>query len=149
MSFYADPVLLFLDGEGLCAAAGVGSGQRAAKWSEERRGRVFSPPVTGSSGPGWTKRMWKPFGAKSGTSSCFRLARLARERHRRTPRTDAVAAVVFAAYPLAWWLGWDHGRGAGRTRWLPAARDRLIAELREHALVIGEVTLTSGARPST
>jgi len=29
---------------------------------------------------------------------------------------------------------------------LAGARDRLIAELREHALVIGEVTLTSGAR---
>jgi orotate phosphoribosyltransferase len=28
----------------------------------------------------------------------------------------------------------------------PAARDRLIAELREHALVIGEVTLTSGRK---
>jgi len=28
------------------------------------------------------------------------------------------------------------------------ARDRLIALLREHALVIGEVTLTSGARAS-
>jgi orotate phosphoribosyltransferase len=28
------------------------------------------------------------------------------------------------------------------------ARERLIAELREHALVIGEVTLTSGARAS-
>ena len=28
----------------------------------------------------------------------------------------------------------------------PAARDALIAELREHALVIGEVTLTSGAK---
>jgi orotate phosphoribosyltransferase len=28
----------------------------------------------------------------------------------------------------------------------PAARERLIAELREHALVIGEVTLTSGAK---
>lgn len=28
----------------------------------------------------------------------------------------------------------------------PAARERLVAELREHALVIGEVTLTSGAR---
>lgn len=28
---------------------------------------------------------------------------------------------------------------------LPAARARLVAELREHALVIGEVTLTSGA----
>ena len=26
------------------------------------------------------------------------------------------------------------------------ARERLIAELREHALVIGEVTLTSGAK---
>jgi orotate phosphoribosyltransferase len=29
---------------------------------------------------------------------------------------------------------------------LAAARTRLVAELREHALVIGEVTLTSGAR---
>lgn len=29
---------------------------------------------------------------------------------------------------------------------LPHARARLLAELREHALVIGEVTLTSGAR---
>ena len=29
---------------------------------------------------------------------------------------------------------------------LPRARARLLAELREHALVIGEVTLTSGAR---
>jgi orotate phosphoribosyltransferase len=28
----------------------------------------------------------------------------------------------------------------------PAARDALVAELREHALVIGEVTLTSGAK---
>jgi orotate phosphoribosyltransferase len=28
---------------------------------------------------------------------------------------------------------------------LPAARERLVEELREHALVIGEVTLTSGA----
>jgi orotate phosphoribosyltransferase len=28
----------------------------------------------------------------------------------------------------------------------PSARERLIAELREHALVIGEVTLTSGAK---
>ena len=29
---------------------------------------------------------------------------------------------------------------------LAAARARLVEELREHALVIGEVTLTSGAR---
>ena len=27
-----------------------------------------------------------------------------------------------------------------------SARERLVAELREHALVIGEVTLTSGAK---
>jgi orotate phosphoribosyltransferase len=33
----------------------------------------------------------------------------------------------------------------GYTSDLPAARERLVAELREHALVIGEVTLTSGA----
>lgn len=34
----------------------------------------------------------------------------------------------------------------GYTSDLTAARTRLLAELREHALVIGEVTLTSGAR---
>jgi orotate phosphoribosyltransferase len=34
----------------------------------------------------------------------------------------------------------------GYTNDLTAARTRLVAELREHALVIGEVTLTSGAR---
>ena len=34
----------------------------------------------------------------------------------------------------------------GYTNDLPSARDRLLADLREHALVIGEVTLTSGAR---
>ena len=28
----------------------------------------------------------------------------------------------------------------------PGARERLVAELREHALIVGEVTLTSGAR---
>ena len=34
----------------------------------------------------------------------------------------------------------------GNTTYLEAARGRLIEELREHALVIGEVTLTSGAK---
>jgi orotate phosphoribosyltransferase len=34
----------------------------------------------------------------------------------------------------------------GHTSDLVAARQRLVRELREHALVIGEVTLTSGAR---
>jgi hypothetical protein len=35
-----------------------------------------------------------------------------KRRRRRSARTDALAAAVFAAYPLAWWLGWDHGRRA-------------------------------------
>ena len=35
---------------------------------------------------------------------------------------------------------------AGNTTELEGARERLVEELREHALVIGEVTLTSGAR---
>ena len=28
------------------------------------------------------------------------------------PRTHALAALMFALYPLWWWLGWDHGRRA-------------------------------------
>ena len=42
--------------------------------------------------------------------------------------------------------GWAGTTGGGRGRERPDARERLIAELREHALVIGEVTLTSGAK---
>lgn len=60
---------------------------------------------------GWAKPLWKPFGAKNGTD--FMLGwpvSHGKRRRRRTPRTDAVAAAVFATYPLAWWLGWDHGR---------------------------------------
>jgi hypothetical protein len=34
------------------------------------------------------------------------------EYKRPRPRMHALAALMFALYPLWWWLGWDHGRRA-------------------------------------
>ena len=58
----------------------------------------------------WTEPMWKPFGAKNGTAFMLGWPVAHRQRAKRTTRTDLLAAGVFALYPLAWWLGWDHGR---------------------------------------
>jgi hypothetical protein len=110
MSFYADPVLLFAAGElyarlpesaqgGLAAAAGSAT---VASFEAAGSGSYLDQP--------WAKRLWKPFGARNGTDFMLAWPFAHGKRRRRTPRTDALAAVMFAAYPLCWWLGWDHGR---------------------------------------
>ena len=111
MSFYADPVLLFAAGElyarllpesaqgGLAVAAGTA---KVASFEAAGIGSYLDAD--------WAKRLWKPFGAKNGTDFMLAWPFAHGKRRRRTARTDTAAALVFAAYPLAWWLGWDHGR---------------------------------------
>jgi hypothetical protein len=110
MSFYADPVLLFTDGE-LWArmpesaqgrAAQVAGGVTVAAMLVAGIGSYLDQP--------WTKPLWRPFGAKNGTDFMLAWPFAHGKRRRRSPRTDALAAAAFAAYPLFWWLGWDHGR---------------------------------------
>ena len=110
MSLYADPVLLFLDGEGYARLPESAQGGAAKLVGGATIATMLAAGIGSYLDADWTKPMWKPFGAKSGTSFMLGWPFSHGKRHRRTPRTDAVAAVVFAAYPLAWWLGWDHGR---------------------------------------
>jgi hypothetical protein len=111
MSFFADPVLLFVDGEAYArtlpesaqgGAAKLIGGATVAGFVAAGVGTYLDQP--------WTKRLWRPFGAKSGTDFMLGWPVAHGRRRRRSARTDAVAALIFAGYPLCWWLGWDHGR---------------------------------------
>jgi hypothetical protein len=111
MSFFADPVLLFADGEAYArtlpesaqgGAAKAAGGLTVAAILAAGIGSYLDLP--------WTKPLWSPFGARSGLDFMLGWPVAHGRRRRRSARTDALAAVLFAGYPLWWWLGWDHGR---------------------------------------
>jgi hypothetical protein len=111
MSFTADPVLLFAAGELYArllpesAQGGMATAAGAIKV-----GAFEVAGVASYLDAGWTRPLWKPFGAKTGTDFMVAWPWAHGKKRGRSPRTDAVAALVFASYPLFWWLGWDHGR---------------------------------------
>src|SRR3954447_11330814 len=111
MSFTADPLLLFAAGELYArllpesAQGGMATAAGALKV-----GTFEAAGIATYVDAKWTRRLWKPFGARSGTDFMLAWPFAHGRRRRRTAQTDALALVAFAAYPLAWWLGWDHGR---------------------------------------
>src|SRR4051794_29051994 len=113
MSFLADPVLLFADGEAYARTLPESAQGGAAKVVGGLTVSSFLAAAIGSYlDAKWAKRLWKPFapGAKNGTDFMLAWPVAHGKRRRRTTGADAVAAVSLAAYPLWWWLGWDHGR---------------------------------------
>jgi hypothetical protein len=111
MSFYADPLLLFADGELYARGMPESAQGGAAKATGGLTVAAFLAAGVGSYlDQPWAKRLWKPFGAKTGTDFMVAWPFAHGKRRRRTPQTDALAAAMFSAYPLFWWLGWDHGR---------------------------------------
>ena len=111
MSFFADPVLLLADGEAYARTLPESAQRGAARLIGGATVAGFLAAGIGSYlDADWAKRLWKPFGAKNGTDFMLHWPLTHGRRARRNPRTDAMAAAMFAAYPLWWWLGWDHGR---------------------------------------
>ncbi|MEA2441282.1 MAG: hypothetical protein QOH76_2706 [Thermoleophilaceae bacterium] len=111
MSFFVDPVLLFADGELYARTMPESAQGGAAKVvGGVTVGAVLAAGIGSYLDASWAKALWKPFGAKNGTAFMVAWPFAHGKRRRRSPRTDAVAAVLFPAYPLFWWLGWDHGR---------------------------------------
>jgi hypothetical protein len=111
MSFLADPVLLFADGEAYARTLPESAQGGAAKAIGGLTvGAILAAGVGSYLDQAWAKPLWRPFGAKNGTAFMLGWPFTHGRRRRRSPRTDAVAAASFAAYPLWWWLGWDHGR---------------------------------------
>jgi hypothetical protein len=113
MSLLADPVLLFADGEAYARTLPEAAQGGAAKVVGGLTVGSFLAAAIGSYlDAKWAKRLWKPFAPGAGNGTDFMLAWPVAhgKRRRRTAQSDAVAAVSLAAYPLWWWLGWDHGR---------------------------------------
>jgi hypothetical protein len=111
MSFFADPVLLLADGEAYARTLPESAQGGAAKVvGSATVGAILAAGIGSYLDAGWAKPLWKPFGAKTGTDFMLAWPFAHGKRRRRSPRTDAIAAAVFATYPLWWWLGWDHGR---------------------------------------
>jgi hypothetical protein len=58
----------------------------------------------------WTRPIWEACGAKDGRDWMLNSGVLRLDHRRAGPGTHAVAAALFASYPLWLWLGWQHGR---------------------------------------
>ena len=114
MSFLLDPPILYAAGRAYGAAAPESAqGSKAAVV-----GTLATAALVGASVALWldhpaTKPLWKAFGARNGREyQAFTGLRGWDGAGQAGPGVHALAAVGFAAYPLAWWLGWDKSRRA-------------------------------------
>jgi hypothetical protein len=58
----------------------------------------------------WTRPVWKACRARDGRDWMLNSGVLKLDHERAGPGTHAVAAALFATYPLCLWLGYKHGR---------------------------------------
>jgi hypothetical protein len=113
MSFPVDPVLLFADGEAYARALPESAqGGAATLIGGLTAGSVAAAGIACYRDAKWARPFWKAVapGARNGTDFMLAWPLGHGKRRRRSARLDAAAALVFATYPLWWWLGWDHGR---------------------------------------
>jgi hypothetical protein len=116
MSFLLDPPILYAAGR----AYGAGAPESAQGGKAVVAGAVTSAIFIGGSLALWMNHpagmpLARAFGASSGREyQAFTGLRSWKGQAKAGPREHALAAVGFAAYPLAWWLGWDRSR---RARW--------------------------------
>lgn len=114
MSFLIDPPALYAAGEAYARAAPESAQGRLARVvGTSAVGALLGIGVSFWLDLPWTRPLWRSVGAYSGADAqvgtgLFHLRTLGRPG----PREHALAAVGFLSYPLAYWLGWDHGRRA-------------------------------------
>jgi len=58
----------------------------------------------------WTRPIWKACRAQDGRDWMLNSGVLKLDHERAGPATHAIAAALFATYPLCLWLGYKHGR---------------------------------------
>lgn len=118
MSFLIDPALLYAggrayrrlaDGDGAGAPrpardAAVAAGTMAAFWGVSVALYLDRP---------WTRPIWRACRARSGRDWMLNSGVLRIDAAAAGPRTHAVAALLFATYPLWLWLGMRPHRRSG------------------------------------
>jgi hypothetical protein len=114
VSFLLDPPALYAAGEAYARTVPESAqGRTAGAVGAGAVGALLGIAVSFWLDLPWTRPFWRAVGAYSGPDAqvgtgLFHL----RSLRRPGSREHALAAVGFLAYPLAWWLGWDHGRRA-------------------------------------
>jgi hypothetical protein len=116
VSFLVDPPALYAAGEAYARAAPESAQGRTAGVVGAGVVTVFLA-IAGSFWHDlpWTRPFWRALGARNGPdfqvgTGLFHVDAV----QRPGPRENALATLGFLTYPLAWWLGWDHGRRARR-----------------------------------
>lgn len=110
MSLLVEPLALLIDGEMYARLPESAQGGAAKAMGGLSSAANLAVGIGTYLEHPWAKPLWKSSRAKSGPDYMLGWPLFHGKRRRRTARTDALAAVIFASYPLWWWLGWDHGR---------------------------------------
>jgi hypothetical protein len=115
VSFLVDPPWLFANGEAYARLAPTSAqGGRAAVAAAGTLAAFLGVGVSLYANARWTRAAWPLLPGRDGRDFMVNFPGLRVDTRRAGRGLDAVAAVVFAAYPLALWAGWAHGRRAQR-----------------------------------
>jgi hypothetical protein len=107
VSLLADPPLLFANGE---AYARLGPQRRPWAGAVASIALFWGVSIPLYLNASWTRPLWRFLPGRDGRDFMVNFPGLRVDTRRAGPRTHAVAAVVFATYPVWLWLGWAHGR---------------------------------------
>ena len=114
MSFLIDPPWLYANGEAYARLAPEPLQGRAAKAAWAGTIAVFlATSVSLYLNREWTRPIWRACRAEDGRDWMLNSGVFRFDHQRAGARTHAVAALLFATYPLWLWLGYRRGR-AGR-----------------------------------
>jgi hypothetical protein len=107
VSLLADPPLLFAQGD---AYARLRPGGRPVAPAAAVLAAFWGTSVSLYLNARWTRPLWPLLPGRDGRDFMVNFPGLRVDTRRAGPGMHALAAAVFATYPLWLWLGWAHGR---------------------------------------
>jgi hypothetical protein len=111
VSFLIDPPWLYTNGQAYARLApGSAQGKTAAGAGVATVGVFWLVSVSLYLNRRWTDPIAKACRAEDGRDWMLNSGVLDIDHERAGPRTHAIAAALFATYPLCLWLGYKHGR---------------------------------------
>jgi hypothetical protein len=112
LSLLADPPLLFANGEAFARLAPRRARDSGAEAAALAVGVFWGVSIPLYLNARWTRPLWPLLPGRDGRDFMVNFPGLSVDTRRAGPGMHALAAAVFATYPLWFWLGWAHGRRA-------------------------------------